>query len=277
MTHSAHHRPTLAGRILANRIEHARKRAKLSMGELAKLAGYHTSTISRIEACKQGVSRPQLDALVKHLSLSKAETSEVYSLQLRSKERGWWEPFSEHVLPVTPLFVETEQAANRIDSVELQLVPGLLQTEDYTREVQVAEGYFHSETKYQINRELRLQRQKHIFYQEDIPSIRYLLGPAVFVYLNNLPSQIREPQLERIKERASLPEVDIRMLDQLSGANVSFTLLTLDFLGDETGTVLHSEQVGGERMIEERRVVSRYADIFERTFAQAVTLEEYLT
>ncbi|QSB05759.1 helix-turn-helix domain-containing protein [Natronoglycomyces albus] len=268
--------PSLARRTLAKKLQKAREAKGLSPQDLGALTGYHKSTINKIERAEQGVKQTQLEGIVKHLDITDEERSYLFSLRLRSNQRGWWESHfdlgsASRISPTTQLLVEAEQAATRIRSLQAEVIPGLIQTQEYHHEMDraaVPSLRDDSGAGFQI----RSRRSQLLFSRDDQPQLEFIVGAGAMHYLSQMPEEVRRGQLQRLEEVASLPNASIHVLDRIHAAAAGgFTLIDSPDLSLVYQDVAHE---GSYR--EEKALLSLYDEIFTHALKQAVGIREYL-
>jgi hypothetical protein len=147
-------------------------------------------------------------------------------------------------------FLGYESSASVIRNFEPLLVPGLLQTEEYAREVlsvlQVPDA-----SKIDKLVELRMQRQE-LFERNEPPSLHFILDEAVIRRIVGDPDVTRR-QLNHLREVASRPEVTIRVVSFSQGIypglRVPYVLFEFPLPEDED--ILYIENPQGEMIIRE--------------------------
>jgi hypothetical protein len=105
---------------------------------------------------------------------------------------SWWEEYQGIAAPAYLRLVEHEQSATAISQYQPLLIPGLLQTREYAREVLRQSATAHQEPKL----ELRMRRQE-ILTRQDCPKMSFLLDESVLH--RGLP-ELLDPQLDRLRE-----------------------------------------------------------------------------
>ncbi|CAM3548765.1 helix-turn-helix domain-containing protein [Stackebrandtia soli] len=266
--------PTIARRVLGTRFRLAREARKLTRARAGAELGMSGQTIQRIEEGTQGTKKLQVNGLVDLYAIPKMQASELHRLALDGNKRGWWQPYKKGLMPELPLFLETEQEASHIFTLETEYIPGLLQTPEYLKAVQALWPIV-PETASAV-RSLRTQRQDRLFDREELPRMTFLIGCAALHYLDAMPTA-KEGQLDRLKEVAAIPEVDVRIMNHPHAAmSGSFNILT-------PGPPLPGEPfvfidaLDGGRYVEDRDVVSLYERTFEAVREIATPIEEFLT
>ena len=149
--------------------------------------------------------------------------------------------------------MEAEQDASRIWVLELEYIPGLLQTPEYLRAVQDAQPTLPPDHAEAVCL-LRTRRQELLFGRSRPPRMVFLIGRSSLDYLNGLP-EVRGGQLSRLRQIADLPGVEIRVIVGLHAAMAgSFNVLT-----PGTGpSFAYVDSIDGCRYIEDGAVVSLY-------------------
>ena len=119
-----------------------RENLDTALEDAARLLDCDRSKVSRIETGHRGIRPRELRELLTEYGVPDSEQAALVAIARRGGQRGWWDAYS-HVLPEAFVdYVIMESAASEIMIYDAQLVPGLLQTEDYARAVAAAEpGY----------------------------------------------------------------------------------------------------------------------------------------
>lgn len=125
---------SVRSRQVAAALRELRERAGLSGAEVAKRMGMSPSKISRIETGNSGLQIEDVAALLGLYQVPAATRDELLDLVRRSEERGWWT--RQPGLPqLWRSLIDFEAKATRIQNYEALVVPGLLQTAEYTRAI----------------------------------------------------------------------------------------------------------------------------------------------
>jgi transcriptional regulator with XRE-family HTH domain len=155
-----------------------------------------------------------------------------------------WPLVSRHAFP--PWFrgyVELEAAAAGIRTYQLQVVHGLLQTEDYARAV-LGTGR-HSDLEAKVS--ARMERQR-VLERDDAPRIWMILDEAA-LRRPAAGAEVMRVQLERLLSYRRAPRVVVQVLPFSAGVAASpdgsYNILTME-QGDE---VVYSEGMGGSHVM----------------------------
>jgi transcriptional regulator with XRE-family HTH domain len=211
-------RATMRGRWLGARLREHRKAAGLKGATVADRITRSTATLSRWESGDllprpaevhymlelYGVRGEERDVLVRHAE--EAQRSGVLEVDMSVA-------LADHVW--------LESRAWKVETFQNAVLPGLLQTADYAREVLVA--WNPAATSERIERAIgaRAARQKRLTGEEPLQLLA-ILDEAVLRRPIGGPDMMRA-QLEYLVERAALPNVQVRILPLAAGAHASLT------------------------------------------------------
>ncbi|MGH3926320.1 MAG: helix-turn-helix domain-containing protein, partial [Pseudonocardiaceae bacterium] len=141
------------------------RRLREAMGLTREAAGYtiraSESKMSRLELGRVSFKeRDVADLLILYGVTDADERDSLLSLARQANEPGWWHRYSDLLPSWFQAYVGLEEAASRIRTYEVQLVPGLLQTEEYARAV-TAQG-LETKSPEEVDRwvSLRMRRQR---------------------------------------------------------------------------------------------------------------------
>ncbi|MFJ3421830.1 helix-turn-helix transcriptional regulator [Streptomyces sp. NPDC086082] len=126
-------RPELAARLLGEVLRQARLERNLPLRDVAPIIRGSVSKLSRMERGESPPKDRDVRDLAAFYQLSGERAHEVEGLLLQAKDNAWWQQYGD----VTPNWLRRliglEAGATRISCYENHVVPGLLQTCDYTR------------------------------------------------------------------------------------------------------------------------------------------------
>jgi transcriptional regulator with XRE-family HTH domain len=173
----AEHIPTVRQRRLAQALRELRREAGLTQDAVGVRMGWHTSKLFRMENARS----PRVDWLdVKELmemyGVGSPHREALIQLARDARMRGWWTPYRD-VFTGSYVALEDESSAMRLYCPEL--VPGLLQTEDYARAVirAVRPGYDEESVERRVI--ARLARQKELLDRISPLDLALVLNEAV--------------------------------------------------------------------------------------------------
>lgn len=202
------------------------------------------------------------------------QREEVLEDARQVRERCWWYPYADLIDEAFETQLILEDDATALRTYQPNLVPGLLQTERYARELIETKSDLPLET---VRRQasLRAKRQR-VLCREDAPRLCVILDEAALRRPVGEPAVMRE-QYERLAEMADTPQVTIQVLPFRAGPHhamgVGFHIF--EFAGDEPDEpgVVELELLDRVHFVMESREVARYAAAFEQASHRALDAE----
>ncbi|MFE7906033.1 helix-turn-helix domain-containing protein [Streptomyces albogriseolus] len=120
---------------MATELRRLREAAGLTSRQAAALLGVAPAQITHIESALAGVSEQRVRRLASHYACAEAEFVDALVAMATDRTHGWWEEY-RGLLPTPFLDLsELEHHARYLRHVAILYVPGLLQTEEYSRAV----------------------------------------------------------------------------------------------------------------------------------------------
>ncbi len=137
MPGTPHHSPTVRRRRLAAELRRLREASGKTHEDVAAELGWHRSKIGRIEGAQfVRLSLTDLRALLDLYGVAGTDQREaLITLGKEGRERGWWHSYADVLPNPHSVLIGLEAEALSVRAYQAQLVPGLLQTEDYTRAI----------------------------------------------------------------------------------------------------------------------------------------------
>ncbi|WP_201776684.1 helix-turn-helix domain-containing protein [Allosalinactinospora lopnorensis] len=258
---------TFRGRQLRRELHRLREAAGLKTDDVAEQLDWSKAKISRIETGKSRVTPSDVRLLVQIYGVKdERERETLITLAREARRKGWW-----HNYPgvFASTYVGLEAEATSVRTYETQLVPGLLQTEQYMRALIRSARADMSPDEAEQRVAARKERQE-ILHQTNPARLWVILDEAVLRRTVGNPETMRE-QLGRLIEVSELPHVDLQVLAFGSGAHasmgVSFTILDTP-TANNTG-VVYIEHLSGHLYLDDEPDYDRYKLAFEHLRAKA--------
>lgn len=260
--------PTVRRRRLAARLRELRENANLTIDEVGDQLECSASKISRIETGHVGVTPRDVRDMLEVYGVGDDEREALVQLAREARKKGWWHAYNE---VFTGSFVGLESDASFLHTHQALLVPGLLQTEAYTRAVIRAIRPDSAEADVELRVRARINRQKLITEVSNPPEYWAVLDEAVLHRVVGGPEAMRE-QLKRLVELASLPHVTLQVVPFSSGAHAGMEapFLILGFPEQADPDVVYVENSTSGVYLEQQEDVHRYTLMFDHLRAAAL-------
>jgi transcriptional regulator with XRE-family HTH domain len=265
--------PTIARRWIGDTLRQLRVDAGRSQAEAAARVGKTEETIRRWEVGKNAVAVSYIRDLGSFYDAPAEVMKRLTSLTLTAQTPGLFE--GPHVTPDNRVLWENELSAELLQSVELEYIPGLLQTRDYQRAIQLAMLPAARDVQ-AANRQNRQARQERVLGQANPPRMQFVIGRAAIDYMDAYP-EVRADQVARLREVAAMPHVEIRVLHTFHASMLgSFYMITPRPGALGARPFVYLEKAHGGSYEEGEPVVSQYGEMFSAVLKTAIPLEEYL-
>ncbi|EIF01029.1 helix-turn-helix domain-containing protein [Saccharomonospora glauca] len=265
--------PTARRMIVGAQLRRLREQAGLTRGE----AGYHIraseSKISRIELGRVGFKeRDVADLLTLYGVTDSSERDVLLEMAREANQPGWWQKFNDYTPKWFEPFLGLEEAASRIQTYELQFVPGLLQTEDYARAV-ITHGVPDAASEEAESRVALRMRRQRLLLRPDAPRLWVVLDESVL----RRPvggRKVHREQLKRLLEATTLPNITVQVVPyDRSGyaADGPFTLLR--FAQPELPNIGYVDHIAGGIYLERPDEIELIGRSLDRLALDAETPE----
>jgi hypothetical protein len=196
------------------------------------------------------------------------ERAALLNLAREANTPGWWHAYSDILPTWLEPYVGLEAAASVIRTYQIQLVPGLLQTEEYARAL-IRQGSAASEEDIARRGELRFSRQE-ILRRPDAPQLWVVVDEGALRRPVGSATIVRE-QLKYLIEVTDHPAVTLQILPFQAGAHSAmggpFTILR--FAEPDLADVVYIEQLTSALYLDKPVEVDSYLEVMEQLCLQA--------
>ncbi|MFB9674897.1 helix-turn-helix domain-containing protein [Streptosporangium vulgare] len=263
--------PTVRLRRLARELRKMREESGLGPEDAAARLGWSRSKVSRIETGRTRASATDVAAVCDLYGADSPTRAGLIQLAKEVRQRGWWTAYAD---VFTGSYIGLEDEATSIHQWEVQLIPGLLQTEDYARVV-IGAGRPGSYDGEDIHRRVMARMARRtLLSRPDAPELHAVMDEGVIRRPIGSPALMRD-QLEAILIAARRSNVTIRVLPYSVGAHAglegAFTVLS--FAEEVDPAVAYVEGTAGDVYIESSDQVDRYKMTFARICDAALSPE----
>ncbi len=269
--------PTLLEMLVGVQLAGFREDAGLSQDQAARSVGFSGAKLSRIESGKGRRPPTETDvrALLELYGTDDYEASVLLKLLQRAGEPGWWQRYDKRLMPEWfDRLVGLQEAAATIRTFEIQYVPGLLQTADYTRAV-VERGLPNAPAgEVQRRVELRMRRAQ-LLLREDAPQLWAVIDESVLLRVLGDRTVMRD-QLDHLAKMAQRPNVTLQIVP-LNVTNASAPAIPVTYLrfgGLDLPDVVYLEHIRSANFLEDRDETEEYRIVLDRLADEALTPRE---
>jgi hypothetical protein len=255
--------PTARRIVLGAQLRRLREAAEVSRSEAGYAIRGSESKISRMELGRVGFKeRDVADLLTMYGVTDAAEREAFLDMVKQSNEPGWWNRYSDLMPHWFQDYVGLEESASRIQTYELQFVPGLLQTEDYARAV-ASHGQPDSASE-EVERRVTLRLQRQRVLARPNPLRLWAVIDESVLHRPIGGRGVLRAQVEHLLEMTAQQHVTLQILPyNLSGYAAEGSFSMLRFAEPELPDLVYVEHLGGALYLdkpEEIELYSRAAD-----------------
>ncbi|MDX6330595.1 MAG: hypothetical protein QOI83_2978 [Streptomycetaceae bacterium] len=209
--------PTVLRLVLGKRLRELRENAGLSYEQAAQTLDVTHATIRRMEKAEVGLKIPYVEKLLRLYEIPESEAEGFLTMARQGNEPGWWHGYRDVLPDWFSAFVSLEGEASMIRAYEPHYVPGLLQTEEYTRAVLGAGMPKASAEKLERAVALRTERQK-MLARPDPPLLWVVMDETVLRRPVGGPDVMRA-QIAALIEAAKKPNVLLQVMPFAAGTH----------------------------------------------------------
>lgn len=223
---SIQHSPTLRLRRLATMLRKAREDTGLTSAQVAARFKWSPGKVSKMETTEtKRINPPDLDKLMDLYKITDAERrATMQALAKDARQRGWWskykEVFTDRALP------DFEAEASLIQTFQAQIIPGLLQTPEYTEAV-LRGGRYANPDLLRRRVDARMARRE-VLTRHRPARLRAVIDEGALHRSIGGPTVLKG-QLAHLLYMAQLPNVDVQVLPFNAGSHAAlcspFTIL----------------------------------------------------
>ncbi|MDG4833729.1 helix-turn-helix transcriptional regulator [Solwaraspora sp. WMMD1047] len=273
---------TVPRRQLGRLLTQLREDAAVTLEAMAQTLDCSRQKLWRIEKGLVPVRQVDARVMCDRYRASPETTGIVLGLAKESKAKGWWHSYGDAVPSWFSLYVGLESTASELRHYNSELIPGLLQTREYTTEMIRRKSPGLPEADREKLVAVRLHRQDILVRRlPAAPLLKFVLSEAVL--RRPIPSRLEmADQLRHLIAVAALPNVSIRILPFSAGpplAADSGTFVILDFppaFGRRVTepTTVYIENITGALYLDKQAEVAAYAHVWSDLEARALDERE---
>ncbi|MEU2039410.1 helix-turn-helix domain-containing protein [Nocardia niwae] len=264
-------------RQLGRHLRDLRNRAGMTTRVAARQLEWSEAKIWRIETGQTSLRGLDVEAMCKVYGAPPDLLEPLRALARDTKAKGWWTAYGDVIPEGFDVYIGLEEAAARVFTYENELVPGLLQTEGYTRAVITAA---HPELSAdEIDRRVRLRQARQALVNRPYePLVLDALIDETVLRRRIGGPEVTSGQLDHLLRMAELPNVRIRLVPMDCGYHDGMTsgrFVLLEFHEARSGEppeppVVYLEAFTGPVYVDKEHEIGRFRTAFASIEAAAV-------
>jgi Domain of unknown function (DUF5753)/Helix-turn-helix domain len=203
--------PTVRRRRLAAELR--RLRGNRTGGEVARAIGWSATKISRAESGRESLPPVEIEKLIDFYGVAEPLRGRLLGLAEDAVQRGWWDDYADILTPQYLEFIGLEEEAVSCLQWQSDVIPGILQTEAYARQLSIAYQNMVPTIPLSVHHrfvQARMRRQERLT-REPVLQLSVVIDEAVL--LRGIGDHaLMRAQLQHLADAAELPNVDLRVL-----------------------------------------------------------------
>lgn len=266
--------PTARRIMLGAQLRRLREASEITRADAGYAIRGSESKISRLELGRVSFKERDVADLLTMYGVSDLAQREAFLGMVRqSNEPGWWQRYTDLMPDWFQDFVGLEESASRIQTYELQFVPGLMQTRDYAMAIASRGRPDSASADIERRVALRMQRQK-LLARPDAPRLWAVVDESV-LHRPIGGRRVMQEQLDYLLELTRQPNVALQVVPYvLSGYAAEGAFTILRFAEPELPNLIYIEHLGGALYLDKRAEFELYSRAIDRLMVDALTPEQ---
>lgn len=264
--------PTAVRRQLGSELRRLRGRRRGA--DVAAGLGWSESKLSRIETARTGISATDLERLLAAYDVAEDERTRLLGLAQQAPARGWWHSYRAVVPDPLERYVGYESECAAMFEWEPQIVPGLLQTDEYARAViEIARNLAGPDVVEHLVA-LRMARQA-VLTRHPEPRLWAILDEGVLRRQVG-GREVMRRQVQRLYDASHRPGITLQILPFAAGIHLAVTgaFTIFEFGPDGQPPVIHSEGITGGTFRDRPSEVQLCREVFTDAGRRALDADE---
>jgi transcriptional regulator with XRE-family HTH domain len=260
---------TVPRRQLGRYLRDLRNEARLTVRAAARKLEWSEAKMWRIETGQTSLRSHDVETMCKVYGAQDELREALMGLAKETKSRGWWHSYGDVIPEGFDLFIGLENAASELSWYESELVPGLLQTEDYARTIMRADNP--EEEPEEIERRVRLRIARQVLLNRAVEPTRLDAVISEAVLRRPVGGQaVMAGQCRHLLAASALPNVSLKVVPFSAGLHLGVMAGPFGILrfprnakGIETEpSTVYADGYTGDLYLDKPNEVARYTAAF---------------
>ncbi|MFJ2031174.1 helix-turn-helix domain-containing protein [Streptosporangium sp. NPDC087985] len=270
---------TIRTRRLATELRRLREIAGLTGDQAARSLGWNPSKLSRYETATRRVQPKDLQALLDLYALPEDRRQDLVDLAKNARFKGWWDAYGDTFPTELATYIALEAEAAAIRGFSAQIVPGMLQTDEYARSV-IRSGLMDLAPRGETERRVEARKTRQRLLRREVGPLDYSVIMSEAALRNRIgSSEDMRAQCRHLMDLAQLPNVTVQIIPFTSGAHPAmagtFSILSFPARYDED--VVYIETMTSNLWVEDENDVHRYTLVLDHLRTIAYGIDESLS
>lgn len=266
--------PTARRMVLGSQLRRLREAKGISREDAGYAIRGSGSKISRVELGRVSFKERDVADLLTLYGVTDQSDRDIFLALVReSNQPGWWQRYNDLMPHWFQDFVGLEESASRIQTYEVQFIPGLLQTEDYARAVMLRGRPDAPPEEIDRRVNLRMQRQR-LLASPQAPRLWAVIEEAC-IHRQMGGRKVLRDQLEHLLDLTKMSNISLQILPfELGGSAAETPFTLLRFAEPELPDIVYLEHLCGALYLDKTDEVEVYNKAAHRLVVEAETPEQ---
>jgi transcriptional regulator with XRE-family HTH domain len=203
--------PTVRRRRLAAELRGIRESKGKSGDTVAAALKWSPSKISRYERAKTGLRPREVERLLDYYEITGPRRALLLGLAEDAAQKGWWEEFTDSLSEDYKQFIGLEHEATAMAIWHVDVVTGLLQTEEYARHIIGSYSRVEPVAPGMIGRLVRVRMRRQQVLDRDGLQLSVVLDESVLKRRIG-DEAVMYDQLQKLVKEADRPNLTLQVL-----------------------------------------------------------------
>ena len=203
--------PTVRRRRLAAELRGIRESKGKSGDTVAAALKWSPSKISRYERARTGLRPREVERLLDYYEITGPRRALLLGLAEDAAQKGWWEEFTDSLSEDYKQFIGLEHEATSMTIWHVDVVTGLLQTEEYARHIIGSYSRVEPVAPGMIGRLVRVRMRRQQVLDRDGLQVSVVLDESVLKRRIG-DEAVMYDQLQRLVKEADRPNLTLQIL-----------------------------------------------------------------
>jgi transcriptional regulator with XRE-family HTH domain len=266
--------------LVGNELKRTREARGLTQEKAGERIGSKPDHISRLELGQTRVRVAEVENLLKFYGDDEQHIEAITSIARGANSRGRWNGHRATFPEWFRMYVDLEGAAERIQQVQSEIIPGILQVEPYIRTIHAewARSSDYGDRTVDDSVTARKERQE-IFTRADRPSVSFVLSESCLRREVGGP-EVMLAQLDYLVKVSRQRNVQLQILPSSTktftgSVSYPFTMLTIGAPGIASPLeFVYVENYDEARYLDDKDAVRAYGELWSRLTAAALGRRE---
>jgi transcriptional regulator with XRE-family HTH domain len=240
--------PTVRRRRLAAELRRLREQSGQTAEAVGSILGWSKAKVSRYELAQSGLKPSDVESLLVVYRVQGERREQLLALAEEATQKGWWEAYADVLTEEHMAFIGLEAEATSVLQWQINVIPGLLQTEEYARDIFLGYQVVNRSAPAIIERRVQTRMIRQQVLARDKPlDLTVILDESVLRRQRG-DRAMMHAQLQHLAEAAIRPNVKLRILPLTGPKRLALDSFQILRFGQAHETPLH-DVVSAESLI----------------------------